>query len=128
VARQTSLHRAGRVPSAVATLDRQTSHEDADCGRPAVRDRNRSGSPGIATFLAPDRRLSFGASQGFVELWLDGVHQTLARGYSNVRRNDPGEPNYFKAGIYRSSASTGVSVIERDNIVVGTSLDAVRSF
>ena len=35
---------------------------------------------------------------------------------------------YIKAGIFRSQESTGVSVIEHDNVAVGTGMGAVMSF
>ena len=35
---------------------------------------------------------------------------------------------YIKAGIFRASSSTGISVIEHDDVGVGTSLAAVMSF
>jgi len=119
-----------------------------------------SGSPGIATFLDPNRRISFGAgdgspmywrgpqleserwydlvyhvklardpSQGFVELWLDGVPQTLANGATRMYGETiQAAQTYLKAGIYRSATSTGVSIVEHDDIVIGTTLSAVMSF
>lgn len=119
-----------------------------------------TGSPGIATFLDAERRISFGAgdgspmywrgpqleqerwydlvyrvnlsrnpAEGFVELWLDGVPQTLLDGQTRMYGETiQAAETYLKAGIYRSLSSTGVSVVEHDNLVVGTSLAAVMSF
>jgi hypothetical protein len=119
-----------------------------------------SGSPGIATFLEPNRAIRFGAgdgsptywrgpqleferwytfvyrvvlsrnaSLGFVEVWLDGVPQTLVNGSTRMFGETIQTPEtYLKAGIYRSSSSTGVSIVEHDNIVVGTSYGAVMSY
>ncbi|MBS1891233.1 MAG: heparin lyase I family protein [Actinobacteria bacterium] len=67
-------------------------------------------------------------SQGFVELWLDGAQQTLLNGQTRMYGETiQAAETYLKAGIYRSASSTGVSVVEHDNIVVGTSLAAVMS-
>jgi hypothetical protein len=70
--------------------------------------------------------LSQDPGEGFVEVWLDGVQQTLAgggtRAYGQTIQTDH---TYLKAGIYRSVASTGTSIVEHDKIVVGTSLTAV---
>ncbi len=72
--------------------------------------------------------LSQDSSKGFVEVWLDGVQQTLLNGQKRMY----GETiqvaqTYIKAGIYRSKSSTGTSVVEHDGIVVGTSLAAVAA-
>ncbi|MBS1886869.1 MAG: heparin lyase I family protein [Actinobacteria bacterium] len=117
------------------------------------------GSPGNATFLDQNRRISFGhgdsstiywrgpqleperwydlvyrvnlsqnPSVGFVELWFDGVQQTLSNGQTRMYSQTMQTPEtYLKAGIYRSATSTGTSIVEHDNIVVGTSLAAVMS-
>lgn len=67
-------------------------------------------------------------NQGFVELWLDGVQQTLLNGQTRMYGETiQAAETYLKAGIYRSASSTGVSIVEHDNIVVGTSLAAVMS-
>lgn len=73
-------------------------------------------------------KLSPDPSQGYVEVWLDGVPQLLVNGTSRVYgQTIQTSQTYFKAGIYRSSASSGVSVVEHDNIVIGTSFAAVMS-
>ncbi|MBS1863412.1 MAG: heparin lyase I family protein [Actinobacteria bacterium] len=67
-------------------------------------------------------------SEGFVELWLDGVQQTLLNGQIRMYGETiQTAETYLKAGIYRSISSTGVSIVEHDNIVVGTSLAAVMA-
>lgn len=118
------------------------------------------GSPGIATFLDPNRQIRFGAgdgnprywqgpqleperwytlvyrvylsqdpNQGFVEVWFDGVQQVLLNGSTRMYGETIQTSHaYLKAGIYRSESSTGVSLIEHDNIVVGTSYGIVMSF
>jgi hypothetical protein len=73
--------------------------------------------------------LSRDPGRGFVEVWLNGVQQTL----DNGRTRDYGETiqtsqTYIKAGIYRSRSSTGTSLIEHDAIVIGSSLAAVTAF
>jgi len=71
-------------------------------------------------------KLSSDASVGFVEVWLDGQQQTLVNGQAKVfGQTIQAAQTYLKAGIYRSKTSSGVSVVEHDNIVVGTSLAAV---
>jgi Polysaccharide lyase len=73
-------------------------------------------------------KLSQDPSQGFVEVWLDGVHQTMANGQTQMfQQTMQAAQTYFKAGIYRCGGSTGISVIEDDDIVIGTSLEAVMS-
>jgi len=73
--------------------------------------------------------LSNSPSQGFVELWLDGAQQTLASGATRMYGETiQTSGTYIKAGIFRSQSSTGVSVVEHDNIAVGTSMAAVMSF
>jgi hypothetical protein len=71
-------------------------------------------------------RLSRKPNTGFVEVWLNGVHQTLGNGrWRAYGRTIQTPRTYIKAGIYRSQASTGRSIVEHDAIVVGTSLAAV---
>jgi Polysaccharide lyase len=71
-------------------------------------------------------RLSQSASAGFVEVWLDGVQQSLANGQTRIYGQTVQMPEtYLKAGIYRSKSSTGTSIVEHDAIRVGTSLAAV---
>jgi Polysaccharide lyase len=72
--------------------------------------------------------LSQDPSQGFVEVWLDDQQQTLAGGGARAYgQTIQAEETYLKAGIYRSASSSGTSVVEHDEIVVGTSLAAVLS-
>jgi outer membrane biosynthesis protein TonB len=71
-------------------------------------------------------KLSQDSSTGFIEVWLDGVQQSLLNGQTRMygQTMQTGE-TYLKAGIYRSETSTGTSIVEHDSIVVGTSLAAV---
>jgi Polysaccharide lyase len=72
--------------------------------------------------------LSQDPSVGFVEVWLDGVQQSLANGQARAYGRTIQMPaTYLKAGIYRSKSSTGTSIVEHDAIVVGTSYSAVMS-
>jgi hypothetical protein len=72
--------------------------------------------------------LSRDSGAGFIEVWLDGIQQTLedggTRAYGETIQT---AQTYIKAGIYRSRSSSGTSLIEHDNIVVGTSLAAVMA-
>jgi hypothetical protein len=71
-------------------------------------------------------KLSQDSSIGFVEVWLDGVQQTLANGQTRMFGQTIQTPQtYIKAGIYRSKSSTGTSIVEHDSIIIGTSLSAV---
>jgi hypothetical protein len=71
-------------------------------------------------------KLSQDSSVGFVEVWLNGVPQTLTNGQTRMYgRTIQAVKAYLKAGIYRASSSTGTSVVEHDDILVGTSLGAV---
>ena len=87
--------------------------------------------------LQPDRwydlvyrvYLSEDAADGFVEVWLDGVQQSLVNGQTRAYGQTMQMPEtYLKAGIYRSKSSTGTSIVEHQTIVVGTSLAAVEGF
>jgi hypothetical protein len=72
--------------------------------------------------------LSQDPSTGFVEVWLDGVQQTLANGQTRIYGQTTQMPKtYLKAGIYRSKSSTGTSIVEHDAIVVGSSYAAATS-
>jgi Polysaccharide lyase len=72
-------------------------------------------------------KLSQDSSTGFVEVWLDGVQQTLANGQTRIYgQTMQTDETYLKAGIYRSKSSTGTSIVEHDAIVVGTSYVAVE--
>jgi len=71
-------------------------------------------------------KLSRDPGIGFVEVWLDGVPQRLENGETRIYgQTIQTSSTYLKAGIYRSKSSTGTSIIEHDDIVVGTSYDAV---
>ncbi len=71
-------------------------------------------------------KLSRSSSVGFVEVWLDGVQQSLANGQTRAYgQTIQAAQTYLKAGIYRSKSSSGTSVVEHDAIVVGSSLSAV---
>ncbi|HEY1855474.1 MAG TPA: heparin lyase I family protein [Solirubrobacterales bacterium] len=73
--------------------------------------------------------LSKDPTQGFVELWFDGVQQVLSNGATRMYGETiQTSQTYIKAGIYRSQFSTGVSVIEHDDIAVGTGMGAVMAF
>jgi hypothetical protein len=70
--------------------------------------------------------LSQSSTRGFVEVWLNGSPQTLTNGLTkSYGQTMQTEHVYLKAGIYRGKASTGVSLIEHDDISVGTSLSAL---
>ncbi|MFL5897547.1 MAG: heparin lyase I family protein [Solirubrobacterales bacterium] len=70
--------------------------------------------------------LSRDPAAGFVEVWLDGGQQRLANGQARAYgQTIQTASTYLKAGIYRSKSSTGTSVVEHDEIVVGASLAAV---
>jgi hypothetical protein len=68
-------------------------------------------------------KLSRNPAEGFMEVWLDGAQQTLSNGqlreYGKTMESDE---DYLKAGIYRSRLSTGTSIVEHDDITVGTTL------
>jgi hypothetical protein len=56
---------------------------------------------------------------GFVEVWLDGRHQKLSNGRYRKYGFTMQQPHaYLKTGIYRSSTSTGVSLMEDDSTIV----------
>jgi Polysaccharide lyase len=70
--------------------------------------------------------LSQDASTGFVEVWLDGVQQSLDNGQTRIYGQTlQTDATYLKAGIYRSKSSTGTSIVEHDAILVGSSYAAV---
>ncbi len=72
--------------------------------------------------------LSQDPGTGFVEVWLNGVQQSLANGQTRIYGETiQAAQTYLKAGIYRSKSSTGTSIVEHDAIVVGTSYAAVTS-
>ncbi|HEU5142020.1 MAG TPA: heparin lyase I family protein, partial [Solirubrobacterales bacterium] len=71
-------------------------------------------------------KLSQDSGTGFVEVWLDGVQQKLLNGQTRMYGQTIQRPsNYIKTGVYRSQSSTGTTVVEHDNVIVGTSYDAV---
>jgi len=73
-------------------------------------------------------KLSQDPSVGFVEVWLDGAQQTLTNGQARAYGQTIQMPQtYIKAGVYRSKSSTGTSIVDHDDIVVGTTLAAVMS-
>jgi polysaccharide lyase-like protein len=72
--------------------------------------------------------LSRDSGAGFVEVWLDGVQQTLESGQTRAYGETiQTSQTYLKAGIYRSRSSTGTSIVDHDQLVVGTSLAAVTA-
>jgi hypothetical protein len=72
--------------------------------------------------------LSQDPATGFVEVWLDGVQQSLDNGQTRIYgQTIQAAQTYLKAGIYRSHSSTGTSIVEHDAIVVGTSYAAVTA-
>jgi hypothetical protein len=104
--------------------------------KPSLRISAGDGSPTYWTSstLENDRwydliyrvKLSQDPSVGFIEVWLDGVQQTLDNGQTRAYGETIQTPQtYIKAGIYRSKSSTGTSIVEHDSIVIGTSYEAV---
>jgi hypothetical protein len=104
--------------------------------RPGLKIGGGDGSPTFWTSSTLDHdvwydliyrvNLSQDPSVGFVEVWLDGVQQTLANGQTRMYGlTIQAAETYIKAGIYRSKSSTGTSIVEHDSIIIGTSLDAV---
>jgi len=72
--------------------------------------------------------LSQDPSEGFVEVWLDGVQQTLLNGQTRAYgQTIQTSQTYIKVGIYRSRSSTGTSLVEHDAVVIGTGLGAVSA-
>jgi Polysaccharide lyase len=72
--------------------------------------------------------LSQDPKAGFVEVWLDGVQQKLLNGQSRMYgQTIQRSSNYLKTGVYRSESSTGTTVVEHDNVIVGTGYDAVMA-
>jgi polysaccharide lyase-like protein len=72
--------------------------------------------------------LSQDSSEGFVEVWLDGVQQTLDNGGTRAYgQTIQTSQTYLKAGIYRGKSSEGTSLIEHDSIVVATSFAAATA-
>jgi hypothetical protein len=64
-------------------------------------------------------KLSQDPKVGFVEVWLDGQRQRLTSGGFRAHgQTIQTNSTYLKVGIYRSSESKGVSVVEDDAVVV----------
>jgi polysaccharide lyase-like protein len=73
-------------------------------------------------------KLSQDSSTGFVEVWLDGVQQSLDNGQTRLYGQTlQTAATYLKAGIYRSRSSSGTSIVEHDAILVGSSYAAVTA-
>lgn len=73
-------------------------------------------------------KLSQDSGTGFVEVWLDGVPQSLDNGQTRIYGQTlQTDATYLKAGIYRSKSSSGTSLVEHDAILVGTSYAAVAA-
>jgi polysaccharide lyase-like protein/thrombospondin type 3 repeat protein len=65
-------------------------------------------------------RLGTSASTGWVEVYLDGVQQTLTGGVTRrARATYENGRAYTKAGLYRSNAITQTDVVYLDDIVIG---------
>jgi hypothetical protein len=70
--------------------------------------------------------LSRDPAAGFVEAWLDGAPLTLANGQTRMYgKTIQAARAYLKAGIYRGRSHGGTTVVEHDEIAIGTTLDAV---
>jgi hypothetical protein len=70
--------------------------------------------------------LSRDPAVGFVEVWLDGSPLTLANGETRIYgKTIQAARAYLKAGIYRGRSHGGTTVVEHDEIAIGTTLDAV---
>jgi hypothetical protein len=71
--------------------------------------------------------LSQDSAVGTVEVWLDGVPQRLVNGTTTMHGSTAtASRTFFKAGIYRSRYSTGTSVVEHSDLMIGASLSAVE--
>jgi hypothetical protein len=71
--------------------------------------------------------LSQDPREGTVEVWLDGVQQRLADGSTAIHGpTATAASTFFKAGIYRSRYSTGTSMVEHNDLMIGSSLAAVE--
>ncbi|HEX2071120.1 MAG TPA: heparin lyase I family protein [Thermoleophilaceae bacterium] len=71
-------------------------------------------------------KLSRDPAVGFMEVWLDGVPQQLDNGQTRIYgMTIQAARTYLKAGIYRGRSHTGTSVVEHDNLTVGTTFAAV---
>jgi hypothetical protein len=71
-------------------------------------------------------KLSRDPAVGFVEAWLDGTQLELANGEARIYgQTIQAARAYLKAGIYRGESHDGTTVIEHDDIAIGTTLEAV---
>jgi Polysaccharide lyase len=71
-------------------------------------------------------KLSRDPTVGFMEVWLDGAQQRLVNGETRMYgRTIQADRTYLKAGIYRGGSHSGTSIVEHDDIAVGTSMGAV---
>jgi hypothetical protein len=71
--------------------------------------------------------LSRNSSVGTVEVWLDGVQQQMVNGSPTAHGpTATAARTFFKAGIYRSSSSTGTSVVEHDDLAIGSTRAAAE--
>jgi Polysaccharide lyase len=71
--------------------------------------------------------LSQNENVGTIEVWLDGVPQRLANGATAIHGpTATARRTFFKTGIYRSRESTGTSVVEHGDLMIGSSLAAVE--
>jgi Polysaccharide lyase len=72
--------------------------------------------------------LSQNPGVGTVEVWLDGVPQKMVNGSPTIHGpTATASRTFFKAGIYRSKSSTGTSIVEHDDLQIGSSRAAVES-
>lgn len=77
-------------------------------------------------YLVYHVNLSRNPAVGFAEVWLNGVQQTLTNGQLREYGQTMNTTHtYLKAGIYRSELSTGTSIVEHDDINVGTTATSV---
>jgi hypothetical protein len=104
--------------------------------RPALKIGGGDGSPTFWTSTQLEKgrwyelvyrvKLSRDPGTGFVEVWLDGIQQTLDNGQTRAYgQTIQAAQTYLKVGIYRSASSIGTSIVEHDSIAVGTSLATV---
>jgi Polysaccharide lyase len=72
-------------------------------------------------------RLSQNPRVGFIQVWLNGVRQTLENGKARMSgQTIQTRVTELRVGIYRSRYSSGTSIVHHDDIVVGTSWAAVH--
>ena len=63
---------------------------------------------------------------GFVEIWYDGVLQTLAPGGTRRFRATGDQGSYHKLGLYRETTITATDVVFHDGVLVGTTKEVVQ--